>query len=229
MSESTNIAWCDSTWNPWIGCTMRYRTSASNWAQPIAWNRKVAISGKRWRVFCNPLCDFFDNEIPDEWRRDLWDLIELTPHLDWLLLTKRIGNAARMLRTHDWAASPRWSVRILIPVRNQVEAERDIPKLLALPCKNGIIYEPDLGPVDFHGMWSKQVERAYIGHYVPGMYRKLQWIIVGGESAQGRRPTRAAYIAWARDAIAQCRAAGVPVFYKQGGASNDLRVQGFPL
>ncbi|MDA8260566.1 MAG: DUF5131 family protein, partial [Betaproteobacteria bacterium] len=48
--------------------------------------------------------------------------------------------------------------------------------------------------------------------------RKLQWIIVGGESAQGRRPTRAAYIAWARDAIAQCRAAGVPVFVKQLGA-----------
>ncbi|MDA8260253.1 MAG: DUF5131 family protein, partial [Betaproteobacteria bacterium] len=237
MAKSSAIAWTDSTFNPWKICTPlgpgcdncyaaamsrrfgwgeyaqgvpRQRTSASNWKQPIAWNKKAAASGKPWRVFCASLADVFDNEAPQQWRDDLWRLIEATPHLSWLLVTKRIGNVARMVPSLDWLAMHD-NVRILITVVNQEEADRDIPKLLALPCKNGIIYEPDLGPVDFHGMWSKQVERAYIGHYVPGMYRKLQWIIVGGESAQGRRPTRAAYIAWARDAIAQCRAAGVPV------------------
>jgi len=43
----------------------------------------------------------------------------------------------------------------------------------------------------------------------------LDWIVVGGESGPGARPFD---LAWARSTIAQCRAAGVPVFVKQLGA-----------
>jgi hypothetical protein len=39
----------------------------------------------------------FDNEVEPSWRTDLWALIRATPHLWWKLLTKRIGNAAKML------------------------------------------------------------------------------------------------------------------------------------
>jgi protein gp37 len=48
-------------------------------------------------VFCASLADVFDTEAPDEWRNDLWDLISTTKALTWLLLTKRIGNVAKML------------------------------------------------------------------------------------------------------------------------------------
>lgn len=43
---------------------------------------------------------------------------------------------------------------------------------------------------------------------------KLDWIVVGGEFGAGARPFD---VAWARDVIAQCKAAGVPVFVKQLG------------
>lgn len=125
MSETTNIAWADSTFNPWIGCTQvgpgcdgcyaealmdrrmgrvkwgagekRQRTSEAYWRQPLAWDRKARESGQPWRVFCASLADVFDNEVPASWREDLFEVIRATPALTWMLLTKRVGNVEDML------------------------------------------------------------------------------------------------------------------------------------
>ncbi|MEQ9078606.1 MAG: DUF5131 family protein [Sandaracinaceae bacterium] len=51
--------------------------------------------------------------------------------------------------------------------------------------------------------------------------RRLDWVIVGGESGRGARPFD---LAWARSTIAQCREAGVPVFVKQLGAKPFVRM-----
>ena len=77
----------------------RRRTSAANWCKPLRWNANHAAffaeHGRRQRVFCASLADVFDTDVDVAWRRDLFDLIELTPNLNWMLLTKRIGNAFR--------------------------------------------------------------------------------------------------------------------------------------
>ena len=116
MKES-KIEWTTHTFNPWIGCTKvspgcahcyaetlmdtrygrakwgkgnpRSRTSAGNWKQPKRWDKEAAKLGERHRVFCASLADVFDGEVANEWRDALWKLIEATPNLDWLLLTKR--------------------------------------------------------------------------------------------------------------------------------------------
>ena len=83
----------------------RHRTSAATWKQPLIWERKhekfFSQNGRRRRVFCASLADVFDNEWDPQWRADLFDLIKHTPHLLWMLLTKRIGNAKAMLPA-DW-------------------------------------------------------------------------------------------------------------------------------
>lgn len=287
MAEKTGIAWCDSTFNCWIGCTKvspgcdhcyaealdkrhrwggathwgagvkRMRTSESYWKQPLAWNRKAEASGKPWRVFCASLADVFDNEVPEDWRHDLWTLIERTPHLTWLVLTKRIGNAAKMLpRRPDWSPTNDgpWNFPNLwlgASVVNQEEADRDIPKLLATPAaKRFVSYEPALGPVNWEP-WLGDCDvaggiedgfRTWIG-------RGLDQIIVGGESRQGSPLARPFKHKWARSTLSQCRAAGVAFFMKQTGSDYtalyervqkdragadpaewpaDLRVQEFP-
>ena len=53
------------------------------------------MKASRRRVFCASLADVFDNEAPPAWRAELLALISGTPNLDWLLLTKRIGNVAK--------------------------------------------------------------------------------------------------------------------------------------
>lgn len=55
------------------------------------------MTPKEW----NPVTGHGDDV--DPWREDLWDLIEQTPNLDWLLLTKRPENIAQML-------PPRWMI-----------------------------------------------------------------------------------------------------------------------
>lgn len=199
----------------------RKRTSAANWRKPLAWNRDAgafyAQHGRRQRVFCSSLADVFDNAVDPTWRRDLFDLIELTPNLDWLLLTKRIGNVVRMPPTHDWAA--RGNVWLGATICNQSEADRDIPKLLAVPARRRFLsMEPLLGPVDLgHSCRLAAFHTTEL----------LDWVIVGGESGPEARPMNPR---WAADLRDQCQAAGIPFLFKQWGewAQAGMRQSGLP-
>ena len=89
----------------WGANKPRRHTSASNRQLPRRLNAANATfyvrHGRRQRVFCASLADVFDNGVDRAWREELWQLIRATPHLDWLILTKRIGNVAAML-PNDW-------------------------------------------------------------------------------------------------------------------------------
>lgn len=132
----------------------RRRTSMANWRKPLAWQTAAAeffaAHGRRQRVFCASLADVFDNAVLERWRQGLFELIEETPDLDWLLLTKRIGNVAAMTDfawgTRDWPAN----VWLGATIVNQTEADRDIPKLLGLegPRVRFLSMEPLLSAVD---------------------------------------------------------------------------------
>lgn len=237
MGERTGIAWTDATFNPWIGCTKvspgcdrcyaereserhgwakwgigepRHRTSEAYWREPLKWDRKTKAIGKRTRVFCASLADVFDNEVPNKWRADLWGVIAATPNLDWLLLTKRIGNVAKML-PDSWGLGGWLNIWLGISIVNQAEADRDIPKLLTTSAAVRFVsYEPALGPVDF-----ARPPLPFLNNTIEGE-RLIDWVIVGGESGPGARPFN---LAWARSVIAQCKAAGVACFVKQLGTA----------
>lgn len=231
----------------WGAGQPRRRTSPSTWAQPKAWQRNAdaffAQHGRRQRVFCASLADVFDNEVDSTWRFDLWKLIADTPRLDWLLLTKRIGNA-RMMLPGFWSlgALERWKtafshVSIGITVCNQEEAHRDIRKLLEIPAaKRFLSIEPLLGPVDLTsvhvggGNGHHEFDPIITGNALRRVYPpdpSVTWVIVGGESGPGARPMHPDWVRSLRD---QCQAAGVPFFFKQWGewtpGENVERVRG---
>ncbi len=231
MAENSKIPWTDHTFNPWIGCTKvgpgcdncyaerltnRFdpghwgaskprRTSVDNWQKPRAWNRRAEKAAKRERVFCASLADVFDNEVDPEWRDDLFDLIRETPWLDWILLTKRIGNVAAMLPA-DWGDGYP-NVWLMITVVNQKEADRDIPKLLDVPATiRGLSIEPQLGPILFllDYLWNADFQWRH--------NQEIDWVICGAESGPKARPFNED---WARSLRNQCQAAGTAFFYKQ--------------
>lgn len=214
MAETTEISWAHSTFNPWIGCTKvspgcdncyaktlmddRYgrvrwgageaRSRTKTWDQPRRWNRLAAASGKPHRVFCASLADVFDNEVPDEWRIDLWALIADTPALTWLILTKRIGLAPKRMPPNVWIGAT---------MVNQDECDRDMHKLLAIDAPVRFLSaEPLLGPISFNPLATPD------------------WVIVGGESGPKARPMQGS---WARELRDECSALGITFHFKQWG------------
>ncbi|WP_416049001.1 DUF5131 family protein [Cupriavidus basilensis] len=162
----------------WGATEDRHRTSAANWKLPHRWNAQhdafFAAHGRRRRVFCASLADVFDNAVSAQWRFDLLRLIIETPNLDWLLLTKRIGNAAEMLEQamraltvgrEGWRENYLPNVWIGATICNQEEADRDIPKLLAVPARVRFLsMEPVLGPVDI-SKWLDPWTCSDCGHH----------------------------------------------------------------
>lgn len=240
MAENSKIEWTDHTYNPWVGCTKISPACdhcyAENWAMRTGqgelwngkrrltsterdvrrWQHEAELSGRRPWVFCASLADVFDNEVPDTWRESLWGLIRMTPLLKWQLLTKRIGNVPKML-PKDWTpASAYEHVGFMATLANQEEADRDLPKLIALKFNFnvrwvGISYEPALGPLDLRRIYDRMSPgTAGIAKGMP----YLDWVIAGGESGPKARPAHPEWFRAVRDA---CADAGVPFMFKQWG------------
>ena len=223
----------------WRPGAERVRTKEANWKMPLRWNAQADAfmdqHGRRQRVFCASLADVFDNAVDPQWRADLFKLIAETPNLDWLLLTKRIGNVRGMLAELAHGSDPDLTLLDMMPlpnvwigatIVNQAEADRDIPKLLDVPARVRFLsMEPLLGPVDLthievfggdaeiyplKGTTDCVDDEGAPTDDVPA----LDWVIVGGESGPGARPMSPD---WARSLRDQCAAAGVPFLFKQWG------------
>ena len=229
MSENSKIEWTDHTFNPWEGCAKvspgcancyaearnsrwnggtapnwgkgkpRRRTSAANWRKPLQWNRQAGSAGERPRVFCASLADWLDDEVPIEWLVDLLILIRETPHLDWLLLTKRPENffgrieKARIskkgfeesdlwLWLDEWMdGEPPENVWIGTTVEDQKRADERIPLLFEIPAAIRFLScEPLLESVDLIG---KDIQGSALHPYQNDP--KIDWVIAGGESGSG--------------------------------------------
>lgn len=237
MAEKTGIAWTDSTKNFWIGCTKvgpgcdncyaeagdkryyggvhwgagaaRLPVSEKGWNEPYTWNRKAELTGVRRKVFCASQSDVFDNEVPDEWRERMWKVIRETPWLDWQLVTKRVGNIKKMLPP-DWGTAGYPNVWLIITVVTEAEAERDVPKLLAIPAVvRGLSMEPQLEAVTLRDEWLD-------GSWPNGA--TVDWIISGGESMpMAPDSARPYHLEWAEYVIALARRHGKAAFFKQTG------------
>lgn len=248
------------TFNPWIGCAKvspgclhcyaetqdnhrgwttegwgngkpRKHTSVSYWRQPLAWDAEAKASGIRRKVFCASLADWLDAEVPIEWLVELLDLVRRTPHLNWLLLTKRPENwKDRMTsvlahygkvgggETAAWLI--KWmkgdfplNVWVGTTAEDQARYDERIGHLCDIPALIRFLsMEPLLSAVDMQLRANLPNERKLRWHHpVKSM---LDWVIVGGESGPGARPMNPE---WARSLRDQCVKAGVPFFFKQWG------------
>lgn len=178
----------------------RKRTSAANWRHPIVWNKHFAAfkaqHGHRQRVFCASLADVFDNQAPAGARHDLFRLIEDTPELDWLLLTKRPENIGRMIDGGGWFKQIPRNVWLGTTCEDQAAYDRRWPILARFNARIRFIsYEPALGALK-------------LDHHK----EKPDWLIAGGETGQGHRWDKPHWYHAIKD---ECEAGMVPFFMKQ--------------
>lgn len=180
-----------------------------HWGEPRAWNREAEREGVRHRVFCASMADVFeDRRDLDPQRERLWALIEETPWLDWLLLTKRPENIERL-------APERWSVvwprNIWMGVTAEDQKYYDLrwPIVARVPASVLFVsHEPAIGPL--------QIKAAEVRRLGYSALVFPNWCITGGESGGAPRPYD---VAWARDLIRQTRDTPVAMFVKQMGAN----------
>jgi protein gp37 len=228
MSENSKIEWCDHTFNIAWGCTesspgcdncyarvlaKRYGygwgpgaerrvLSEAYWREPLKWNARAAAANKRERVFCSSMTDVFLNDpIINSQRDRLYTLIDQTPHLDWLLLTKHAERLSFLAPVDD-DCKPARNVWLGVSVESNDYAWRADRLLKAPATIRFLSVEPMLGPVD-------KVPLAGI-----------DWVICGGES--GPR-ARSMDVDWARDLRDRCDSLGVAFFLKQLGGVRDKR------
>lgn len=182
----------------WGPMADRRMLSETNWAQPVKWNRAAEKAGERHRVFCSSMADVFeDRRELNPVRERLFALIETTPHLDWLLLTKR-PHSMNDMAPASWRAG--WPLNVWAGTtvedqkrRNRIADLRDVPaRTRFLSC------EPLL-------------ERVDLG----GLLEGIHWVIVGGESGGGARRFDTS---WALAIVDAARVAGAAVHVKQYGA-----------
>lgn len=187
-----------SIWAEWGKGKPRQRTSLLNWEKPLKWNDDAAAAGARKTVFCASLADVFDSEVDTNWRQDLWDLIRVTPHLIWMLLTKRSENIQTML-PRDWGDG--WeNVCLMVSIEDQERLER-LSHLARVPSKlRALSMEPLLGFVDLSSKFED--------------LQKIDLVIVGGESGPEARPMNPN---WATHIAENCQSAGTVFFFKQWG------------
>jgi protein gp37 len=240
--ENSGISWTDHTQNDWIGCTKvspgcdncyaereqdlrhgrakwgkgnpRYLTSEANRKKPLSWERKAIAEGRRYKVFAQSLSDVFDEEVPDEWRDGLFETAAMTPHLDYLILTKRLAKMLRWVRANAPWLSP--NISWGCSVENQAAADSRVPELLKLRDVLGpmpvlwLSVEPLLGRVDL---------KPWLPQDIAARRRAcIDWVVVGGESGPAARPAHPDWVRLLRD---QSVFSGVPFHFKQFGEFNQ--------
>jgi protein gp37 len=265
MAANSKIEWTTHTFNPWRGCAKvsdgcRYcyaeRLSKRNqqtlgvwgadgtrviaspdaWRQPLKWNEAAKAAGERHRVFCASLADWLEDRGDLLLARArLLELICFTPHLDWLLLTKRPEHFRKLM---DWAYTAHnasgnqycaewlhlWlqdalpsNVWIGVSVEDQAAADKRIPELLQTPARVRFLScEPLLGKIDLTRISARDGDGPDSRLYWIGEDAAIDWVIVGGESGPRARPMNIDHLISLRD---QCLSAGVPVFIKQLGSA----------
>jgi protein gp37 len=237
--ENTGISWAHNTWNPWVGCDKVapecrhcyidrvlqkqgrdpwgsvYRTRT--WDNPRTWERKAKKANHALRVFTCSLSDFFHDEA-DPWRKEAWEIIRYTPHLVWLILTKRPALIESRLPA-DWGEGyPNVWLGVSTGCKKtlgRMDVLRKIPAAL-----RWVSTEPLLEDIS---------QDINLDGY--------SWIVTGGESGGGKDKEyqydpaddwreekdgrRTMMLRWAENLRDVTKAAGLPFMFKQVTSANS--------
>ena len=218
MSTQSNIEWTEATWNPVTGCDkispgckhcyaerlslrLMKMPNQPNYSggfdltlqphmleKPLTWK-------KSQRIFVNSMSDLFHKDVPDQFIRQVFDVMNRAHWHHFQILTKRSERLRKIAPTLPWAKNIWMGVSIETPkYLFRSDDLRHVPAAIRF-----LSLEPLLEPL-------------------PGLdLTGIDWVIVGGESGPGCRPMEAA---WANQILSACNSAHVPFFFKQWGGTH---------
>lgn len=237
---TTKIEWCDMVWNPVTGCDPVSEGCAHCWARRMAKRLqgrygypeapdefKVTLHRHKldqpyhWRksrrVFVVSMGDLFHDALPAHVVGWIFNVMRNTPRHTYMILTKRPERMQWFIRRYScWGLDP-WplpNVWLMVTAENEPRWRERVAVLRQIPAAvRGVSCEPLLGEICFED----------------GDLTDIDWVIAGAETGPGAR-----YMdpAWARSIRNQCKAAGVPFFFKRMSPGEetpaDLMMREFP-
>lgn len=206
---------------------------------------ELSRTKKSRRVFVQSMGDLFHEGVPFDLLDELFSAMVTLRRHTFMCLTKRPKRMKDYMDScqrgaDDIGGQFPWShIWPGITVCTQAEADEKIPILLNTPAAVRFVsVEPMLGPVDFSsyleqwfcrecGAWEDderycatcQADRWELEETLVAKTRTLDWIICGCETGPDARPMD---LRWARDLRDQCKAAGVPFFFKSAGPGKEI-------
>ncbi|MCL4517453.1 MAG: phage Gp37/Gp68 family protein [Firmicutes bacterium] len=220
MAIKSAIEWTESTWNPVTGCTKVSPGCANCYAARLAKRLKAMGQANyangfevtlhdpalnlplKWKkpqtIFVNSMSDLFHERIPEEFILQVFDVMRQANWHCFQVLTKRPERLREVDPRLPWSKN----VWMGVSVENRDYLYRaDYLRETGARLKF-LSIEPllgSLGQVNLDG---------------------IDWVIVGGESGAGARPMKES---WVIEILEQCKAAGVPFFFKQWGGVNKRK------
>ena len=219
MAQSS-IEWTEMTWNPVTGCTKISAGCKYCYAEVMT-RRLLAMGVEKYRdgfeirthedelnmpygwkkpkvVFVNSMSDLFHPDVPLNFIKKVFLVMNETPQHTYQVLTKRAG---RLFEVHK---ELNWTSNIWMGV--SVEDSRVVSRIDFLRQTNAktkfLSCEPLIGPIQNMNL------------------ENINWVIVGGESGKKARPIKEW---WVWDIKQQCQEAGVSFFFKQWGGTNKKK------
>lgn len=219
MAQSS-IEWTELTWNPTTGCTKISAGCKFCYAEVMARRLKAMGLDKyengfklsihedaldipySWKgskiVFVNSMSDLFHKNVPLEFIKKVFKVMNDNPQHTFQVLTKRSDIVLMYNKELNWTPNIWMGV--------SVEDEKVTSRITQLQKTSALVKflscEPLIGPLPNLDLYS------------------IDWVIVGGESGRKPRPMKAE---WVLDIKAQCRVSKVAFFFKQWGGTNKKK------
>lgn len=215
---NSSIEWTEMTWNPTTGCTkisagckfcyaeiMTRRLKAMGQEKYKEGFKKVKTHNDAldvpytWKnskiVFVNSMSDLFHKDIPFEFIKKVFSVMNDNPQHVFQVLTKRAGRLLEINESLNWTHN----IWMGVSVENEKVTDR-IDLLRKTKAKVKFLsLEPLIGPLPKLDL------------------KNIDWVIVGGESGHNPRPMNPD---WVLDIQEQCSKSGSAFFFKQWGGKN---------
>lgn len=219
MAQS-KIEWTELTWNPTTGCNKVSQGCKFCYAEVMA-RRLKAMGLEKYRngfeltlhenalkipytwkqpkiVFVNSMSDLFHKDIPLDFIQRVFKVMNDNPQHVFQVLTKRADVLLKYHKELEWTHNI-W-MGVSVEDSNSLGRinflRRTRAKVKFLSC------EPLIGPLNNLNL------------------KKIDWVIVGGESGRRPRPMKPE---WVFEIHNRCIEAKVPFFFKQWGGTNKKK------
>lgn len=220
MSAKSPIEWTESTWNPITGCNKISAGCKNCYAEQLSYRLKAMgqknyVNGfkltlqphmlelpLKWKkpqmIFVNSMSDLFHKDVPSDYIKQVFDVMNRAHWHRFQVLTKRAERVAEL------SDSLNWSDNIWMGV--SVENKNFVHRIDYLRQTKARIKFLSLEPL--------------LGALKNLNLENIDWVIVGGESGFKARPIREN---WVIDIKNQCDEAKTAFFFKQWGGKNKKK------